>query len=124
LTARGLSAIHEELVSRYGGLQGIRDLGALESAVARPHHLASYLQRIFVPRLAAAYVWGLLRNHPFVDGNKRVALASLIIFLELNGWDWLASEVEETAKLLAAAAGEISGKEWIKWVERRSTPRK
>ena len=72
-----------------------------------------------VPKLAAAYAWGLLKNHPFFDGNKRTALAALVVFLDLNGWDWTCSEVEETATVLGAAAGEISEEDWSAWVERK-----
>jgi death-on-curing protein len=120
LTVRAVQAIHDELIARYGGLDGVRDPGALESALARPKHLHSYRMRSTIPQLAAAYGWALLKNHSFVDGNKRIALAGLTVFLELNGWEWVASEVEETARVLAAAAGEMSEREWSVWVETRS----
>ena len=119
LTAPGLIAIHEELIGRYGGLQGLRDAGALESAVARPRQLASYGAAVTVPDLAAAYGWGILRNHPFIDGNKRLCLAAIVVFLELNAWEWTASEVEETAMILSAAAGEVKEPRWIDWIESR-----
>lgn len=124
LTVRPLAAIHQELILRYGGLEGIRDVGALESAITRPRQLARYGAAATVPKLAAAYAWGLLRNHPFVDGNKRVALAGLVIFLDLNGWEWTASEIEETAQVLGAAAGEMSEKQWNDWVERKCAERR
>jgi death on curing protein len=115
--------MHHELIVRYGGTEGLRDAGALDSALARPKHLVTYKSGVTVPRLAASYGWGLLRNHPFIDGNKRTALAAMIVFLELNGWEWLASEVEETAKVLAAAAPEVSEREWNLWVESSSRKR-
>jgi len=124
LTARGLCAIQDELIARYGGLPGLRDPGALESAVARPRQLATYRSSVSVPKLAAAYAWGLLKNHPFLDGNKRIALAALVVFLDVNGWDWSPSEVEETAKVLGAAAGAISEEEWITWVVRNCKTRR
>lgn len=124
LTTRAVEAIHHELIVRYGGREGLRDRGALDSALARPKHLVTYRSRISVPQLAASYGWGLLRNHPFVDGNKRIALAAMIVFLELNGWEWLASELEETAKVLAAAAREVSEREWNQWVESYSEKRR
>jgi death-on-curing protein len=111
-------AIHEELIARYGGISGPRDGGLLESAVARPHNLASYGKNVSVGSLAAAYAWGLLRNHPFVDGNNRTALAAMVVFLELNGWELGCSEAEETAMVLRAAAGEITEHEWNQWVQR------
>jgi death-on-curing protein len=124
LATRAVEAIHYELILRYGGVAGVRDRGALESALARPKHLLVYRSRITLPQLAAAYGWGLLRNHPFVDGNKRVAFAAMIAFLELNGWKWLASEVEETVNVLAAAEGELPEKDWISWVIRNTVRRK
>jgi death-on-curing protein len=123
LTAKAVLAIHEELIVRYGGVSGLRDDGLLESAVARPQNLAAYGQKISVASLSAAYAWGLLRNHPFVDGNKRTALAAMVVFLELNGWELGCSEAEETAMVLRAAAGEITERAWTEWV-RRSTKKK
>ncbi len=115
--------MHHELIARYCGTEGLRDGGALDSVLARPKHLVTYKSRLSIPQLAASYAWGLLRNHPFVDGNKRIALAAMIVFLELNGWEWLASEVEETAKVMAAAAHEISEHEWNLWVASSSRKR-
>ncbi len=112
LTAGAVAAIHEELISRYGGVPGVRAVGLLESAVARPQHLAAYRRKVTVPALAAAYGWGLLRNHPFVDGNKRIALAAMVVFLDLNGWELTCSQAEETAMILRAAAGEMSERAW------------
>ncbi len=66
--------------------------------------------------LAAAYDWGLLRNHPFVDGNKRMALAAMVVFLDLNGWELACSQAEKTAMILRAAAGEMSERAWGEWV--------
>jgi death-on-curing protein len=123
LTAKAVLAIHEELIVRYGGVSGLRDDGLLESAVARPQNLAAYGQKISVASLSAAYAWGLLRNHPFVDGNKRTALAAMVVFLELNDWELGCSEAEETAMVLRAAAGEITERAWTEWV-RRSTRKK
>lgn len=120
LSAAGVIAIHEELIARYGGDSGLRDRDLLESALARPLHLATYQDDVTIPELAASYGWGSLRNHPFVDGNTRIALASLIVFLTLNGWDLICSEAEETAMILRAAAGEIGETYWIQWVRQVS----
>lgn len=90
----------------------------LDSAIARPKHLAAYKDKVMVPQLAASYAWGLLRNHPFVDGNKRIALAAAIVFLDLNGWELGCSEAEETAMVLQAAAGEITEQAWSRWVQK------
>jgi death-on-curing protein len=120
LTAKAVLAIHEELIVRYGGVSGLRDDGLLESAVARPQNLAAYGQKISVASLSAAYAWGLLRNHPFVDGNKRTALAAMVVFLELNDWELGCSEAEETAMVLRAAAGEVTERAWTEWVRRNA----
>ena len=123
LTAEAVAAIHEELIGRYGGVSGVRDDGLLQSAVARPQQLAAYEPKATVPKLAAAYAWGLLRNHPFVDGNKRIALAAMVVFLDLNGWELTCSEAEETAMILQAAAGEIMEEAWSEWVRRNCKKR-
>ncbi len=118
LTAKAVQAIHEELIARYGGISGLRARGLLESAVARPRNLAAYGPKTSVAGLAAAYAWGLLRNHPFADGNKRTALAALVVFLELNGWELSCREAEETAMVLSAAARQITERAWTDWVRR------
>jgi death on curing protein len=120
LTADAVLAIHGELIGRYGGRSGVRAVGLLQSAIARPRHLAAYKRKPTVPSLAAAYGWGLLRNHPFMDGNKRIALAAMVVFLDFNGWQLTCSEAEETAMTLRAAAGEISERSWTRWIERSS----
>ena len=116
LTAEAVAAIQEELISRYAGVSGVRAAGLLESAVARPQHLAAYKRKLSVPALAAAYGWGLLRNHPFVDGNKRTALAAMVVFLDLNGWELTCSQAEETVMVLRAAAGQMGERAWNNWL--------
>ena len=123
LSPGALEAIHRELVARYGGTRGVRDAGLLESAAARPKQIAAYKGETSLPELAAAYGWGLLRNHPFHDGNKRIALAAMVVFLDLNGHELVCSEAEETAMVLRAAAGEMQESKWVEWV-RRSARRK
>ena len=120
LTAAAVLAIHQELIATYGGASGLRGSALLESAIARPKHLATYETGVRVPHLAAGYAWGLLRNHPFLDGNKRVALAAMTVFLDLNGWELACTEVEETTMILKAAAGEISERVLRNWVVRRA----
>ena len=120
LTSAAVIAVQQELIARYGGVPGLRAPAPLESALARPKHLAAYKESANMPELAAAYAWGLLRNHPFVDGNKRIALAAMVMFLDLNGWDLICAEAEETAMVLQAAAGEITERDWRKWVVRKA----
>ena len=113
-----LRNVHARLIERYGGVAGVRDDNALESAIARPRQMEAYGGVTSVPHLAAALSWALLRNHAFADGNKRSAFAALVMMLELNEYDLTCSEVEETAMVLRAAASEISEAEWTAWVER------
>ncbi len=119
LTVDALRSVHQELIARYGGVTGIRDAGLLESVVARPQQLATYDRNVTIAGVAAAYGWGILRNHPFADGNKRLALAAVVIFLDLNGSKLACSEAEETAMVLKATAGEISETDWNAWVVRK-----
>ena len=113
-----LRNVHGRLIERYGGLAGVRDENALESSVSRPRNLETYGEVTGLAELGAALTWSLLRSHPFVDGNKRIAFAALTIFLELNGHRLTCSEVEETGMVLRAAAGEIGENEWTAWVVR------
>jgi death-on-curing protein len=112
-----LRNVHDRLIERYGGLPGVRDQNALESAIQRPQNLQFYSGVESVPALGAALAWSILRNHPFSDGNKRAAFAGLTIFLDLNGHKLTCSEVEETAMVLRAAASEITEDEWTAWVQ-------
>ena len=118
-----LRNVHGRLIETYGGLPGVRDANGLESAIARPKHLEHYGQESRVAVLAASLGWALLRNHPFSDGNKRAALAAVMMALDLNGYRLTCSEVEETAMVLRAAASEIDEDEWTAWVERVAAPR-
>lgn len=113
-----LRNVHGRIIERYGGVPGVRDENGLEAAIGRPKNLAFYANVESVGALGAALAWSLLRNHPFSDGNKRAAFAGLAMFLELNGYRFTCSEVEETAMVLRAAASEISEDEWTAWVER------
>ena len=100
-------ALHEQLLAEFGGAEGLRDAGLLESAVARPANKFAY-QAPSVFDLAAAYAFGLVKNHPFVDGNKRIGFAVAIVFLEMNGYRFTATEADATVKTLALAAGAMT----------------
>jgi death-on-curing protein len=106
---------HAEQLALFGGADGIRDLGLLESASARPVNKFAYGQTELAAR-AAAYSFGIARNHPFVDGNKRTALASIIVFLGLNGLELDAPAEAATAGMLGLAAGEISEDVLARWI--------
>ena len=122
LEADELAAVHNELIAEFGGSSGLRDRALLESAAARPKHLATY-QQPNVFELAAAYAFGLAGNHPFVDGNKRVALLAAFTFLELNGWEVTAEEAAAVLVFLDLASGKLEEKELAAWLERNATQR-
>jgi death-on-curing protein len=107
--------IHAEQLSLFGGADGIRDLGLLESALNRPLHKFAYGEADLAA-LAAAYAFGIARNHPFVDGNKRTAFASMIVFLGLNGIDFDVSPADATAVIMDLAAGEIDEGGLARWI--------
>jgi death-on-curing protein len=106
---------HAEQLALFGGPDGIRDRGLLESALGPPINKFTY-DETSLAALAAAYGFGIARNHPFVDGNKRTALASIIVFLNLNKLDLEAPEEAATAIVLAMAAGEVGEDVVARWI--------
>jgi death on curing protein len=107
--------VHVEQLALFGGPDGVRDQGMLESALARPVNKFAYGETDLAA-LAAAYAFGIAKNHPFVDGNKRAAFASIIVFLGLNGIDFIAPVEQATAVILALAAGEIGEDSLTRWI--------
>ena len=112
-------SLHEQLLAEFGGSGGIRDEGLLDSALGRPENLFVYGQPT-LSGLAAAYAFGLVKNYPFVDGNKRIGFAIGALFLQLNGWILVATEVDAVIQTLALAAGEIGEKEYAFWLDANS----
>lgn len=112
---------HAEQLALFGGPDGIRDVGLLESALARPINKFAYGETDLAA-LAAAYGFGIVKNHPFVDGNKRTALASIIVFLGLNAVDLDAPQDAAAAIVLALAAGEITEDVLACWIAAHSRP--
>jgi len=108
-------AIHDEQLAQHGGAIGVRDGGLLDSALARPLNHASYADPDLA-ELAAMYGIAIARNHPFVDGNKRTAFASMVTFIWLNGADFSPSEVDATIMTLRLAADDITDDEFTAWV--------
>jgi len=102
-----VDGLHEQLLAHHGGAPGLRDEGLLQSALARPQQIFAYSTECDIPKLAAAYVAGLVRNHPFVDGNKRTGFMLGYIFLERNGYSFSASEAEAAQAVLELAAGTV-----------------
>lgn len=101
----------------------MRDEGLLQSAVLRAENKVAYEPTASVATVAASLAWGLIKNHAFVDGNKRIGLASMVVFTELNGYHLTCTEVEETGMVLRAAASEITEEQWTRWVESVIVPK-
>lgn len=104
---RDALALHERLVALHGGAGGLRDEGLLASALARPQQHFAYAELADVIDMATAYTAGIVRNHPFVDGNKRTGFVVGILFLELNGYRFTASEEDAAQMVIALAGGDI-----------------
>jgi death-on-curing protein len=111
-------AIHDEQLATHGGLSGVRDRGLVDSALARPRNLAAYEACDDVARLAAAYAYGIARNHGFADGNKRTALVTADLFLMLNGYELVSSPVENVLTVLSIADGSLSEEELTSWIRK------
>ena len=108
-------AIHDEQLAEHGGQPGVRDQGLLESALSRPRHQLEYGEPS-IPRLAASYTFGISRNHPFLDGNKRTSLVVAELFLELNGYALTASDSQCVTTFLQLAAGDLSEEQLAEWI--------
>lgn len=107
--------LHQRQLLRFGGAPGLRDEGLLESALAKPRHQFAYGESDLC-RLAASYVFGLAKNHPFVDGNKRAAFVTGLLFLNKNGLRFVASQADATATMLAVASGTMSEDALASWL--------
>jgi death-on-curing protein len=121
LTPRVVASIHLRQIQRHGGGHGIRDEGLLESALARPQNLAAYGEPT-VFELAASCAFGIARNHPFIDGNKRTAFVASVLFLRMNGQEFLAEQAEAAVVFIRLAAGEFSEVELAEWFRRNASP--
>lgn len=112
-----VKAIHQRQLAEHGGRIGIRDLGLLESALARPKNAFLYSKgKSSIQSLAAIYAYAITKNHPFVDGNKRVALVVCMLFLKLNKWSVLASQETLYTAFWDLAAGNVSEENFILWL--------
>ena len=108
-------AIHSRQLRRFGGAPGLRDDGLLRSALQRPQDKWHY-EKVELPMLAAAYAFGLAKNHPFVDGNKRIAFMTMVAFLRKNGARFAPDPAHATAIIMALAAGEVSEDSLARWI--------
>src|SRR5262245_10281486 len=122
LGVEAVIVFHDEQLAEHGGLAGVRDSGLLESALARPRNAWSYGQRDLIA-LAVLYASGIMRNHPFVDGNKRAGFLAAYSFLYVNGLEIVAEEAEVVVHCLALAGSEISEDEFTAWLRENVQPR-
>lgn len=117
-----VDAIHSDQLREHGGLPGVRDENALESALARPQQKWHYADVTDVSALAAAYAFGLVRNHPYRDGNKRIGFLAMATFLGLNGYELDATDAEVVAEIVAVADGGVSENGLADWIRPRLRP--
>jgi death-on-curing protein len=115
LSVDAVLIMHDEQLAEHGGASGVRDAGLLESALARPRNAWSYGETDLVV-LGALYAVGIMRNHPFIDGNKRTGFVAAYAFLYVNGLEIVADEAEVVVQCLSLAAGEISEAEFAAWL--------
>lgn len=116
-----VDAIHHDMISTHGGLPGLRDEQLLESALARPKQVLAYGEDADIAALAAAYAYGLARNHPYHDGNKRIAFMAMVVFAELNGFEFDAPEADVVDVMVSLAAGGLEEERLADWLRARLT---
>ena len=121
---RDALAIHDRLLAAHGGAPGLRDEGLLQSALARPRQHHAYAGRPDIVEMAALYTAGIVRNHPFIDGNKRAGFVVGVLFLELNGFSFIASEEDATQAVLSLAAGSLDESSYTAWLRTHSKRRR
>jgi len=123
IEARDVLALHGRLLALDGGAAGVRDAGLLESALARPQQLYTSGDKPGIVEMATAYVAGIVRNHPFFDGNKRTGFVVGVLFLELNGYRFTATEEDATQALFGLAAGTLDEAAFAGWMRANSKRR-
>jgi death-on-curing protein len=120
LDRRSVIIVQVESLAQHGGSSGIRDAGLLDSALVRPVNKWNYNPAADLAELASAYGFGLARNHPFVDGNKRIAFIATALFLRLNGYHLSSDPLDEIQTMLNLAAGELGEEEFAVWIRNRT----
>lgn len=124
LTRIVVDAIHHDQLREHGGLPGIRDENVLESALARPQQKWHYADTTDIPMLAAAYAFGLVKNHPYRDGNKRIGFLAMVTFLGINGHGLAATDAEVVTEIVALADGGVSEEALAGWIRQHCTKRR
>jgi death on curing protein len=121
IEGRDALAIHDRLLALHGGATGVRNRDLLESALARPRQHHSYAKTSDVVEMAALYTAGIVRDHPFIDGNKRTGFVIGVLFLELHGFVFTASEADATQAVMALAAGTLDEAAFTTWLRENAT---
>jgi death-on-curing protein len=120
VSRRVIELLHQESLAEHGGAEGLRDAGLLDSAMARARNLHAYEDVIDPFRLAAAYAFGIAKNHPFADGNKRAAFIAAGLFLRINGIVLKADKAEAVLVMLDLASGEITEPQFVEWLRKNA----
>jgi death on curing protein len=116
LERRAILLLHADALAAHGGVHGLRDVALLDSALSRPVNQYLYDSEADISQLAAAYGFGLSRNHAFADGNKRIAFIAVALFLRLNGYSLVSEPIDEIRVMISLAAGELSEKDFASWI--------
>lgn len=124
ISRRALLYLHSASLATFGGSTGIRDEGLLESALARPQNRLLYVPESDLSELAASYGFGIAKNHPFVDGNKRAAFHSVGLFLSINGYELVADQLDAIQTMMSLAAGALSEEQFAAWIKVHMTSEK
>lgn len=124
LTRTVVDAVHNDQLREHGGVPGVRDENVLESALARPQQKWHYAGNTDIPMLAAAYAFGLVKNHPYRDGNKRIGFLVMVTFLGVNGYELEATDADVVAEIVALADGSESEDALAYWIRQHSTKRR
>jgi death-on-curing protein len=123
LSEQSLKLLHDMSIAEHGGMSGLRDQGLLESAMMRPVNLFEYGSVSDIASLAAAYAFGLAKNHPFNDGNKRAAFLAMVVFIEKNGLVFVAEQLAAYDIIMRLAAGEVAEDELAGWIRDNVRPK-
>lgn len=124
ISRRALLYLHAASLATFGGSTGIRDEGLLDSALARPQNRFHYAPESDLFELAASYGYGIAKNHPFIDGNKRAAFHSIGLFLSINGCELVADQLDAIQTMLSLAAGELSEEQFAVWIRKNAKSQK
>ena len=122
IDARAILFLHDESLAMFGGARGLRDAGLFESALLRPVNQHLYKPDSDIAELAAAYAFGLAKNHPFIDGNKRTAFLALGLFVALNGWRLETTQLDAIETMLSLATGTLDESDLANWIRERIQP--